>query len=349
MTVENDVTPESSPAADTTVQSVEAQATGATESKDVQADPSAAKDVSLLDSVKAALKPKTDGSSPSQAGQEAQPKADSTPESEEKDPEGDPTDEEMARLHSATRRRMKKLLTERNAANDRAAAAEDKIAELSPHAETGRRLTNFISESGMSGDEANLLLDIGRNLKKDPLKALEQMRPYFAALQQMSGEVLPNDLREAVTKGEITEAYARQLVRGRSETQVLGQRTAASEQADRERRVADQNRQHGDAVASTISQWETNQAKADPDWNLKQGRIGELIELDIRRNGYPKTTQAAVELAEKAKTQVTAEMARFQPRPKPVTPVNPASSARVAPAKPTSAVEAARMSLAAAG
>lgn len=340
MTVETGASPESPP--ETALAQPAAAPAEATPNTDVTAAPSPAKDESLMDRVTAALKPKTEGSSPSPASQEAAPNPDAPSEDDEKEPDSDPTDEETARYHSKTRKQIKRLLTQRN-------EALDQVKELQPEAEGFRKITNFITESGMTSDEANLLLDVGRNMKRDPLKALEQLKPYYDALSRMAGDVLPPELQAAVTKGEITEPYARQLARKHTETAVLSQRTQAQEDADRNRRAAEQSQRHGADVSSAVSTWERNQAQTDPDWNLKQGRIGELIELDIRRNGFPKTAQAALDQAEKAKTAVNTEFARFSPRKQAVTPVNPASAARVALAPPKTAYEAAERALAATG
>jgi hypothetical protein len=338
MAVENGSTPESPPV-EVPAKAPEA-APAAVSNSDATAAPSTAKDESLMDRVTAALQPKTAGSSPATGSQEAAPNPEASPESDDKEPEGDPTDEELARFHSKTRKRLSKLMTERNSARDEA-------DQLRPHADVGRKITSFIADSGMSSDEANLLLDIGRNMKRDPLKALEQLKPYYDALSQMSGDKLPADLQDAVAKGEITEGRAREFQRTRTQSQVLSQRTQAQDEADRSRVSAENTQRFADSVSSTISTWDRNQAQSDPDWNLKQGRIGELIELDIRRNGYPQTAQAAVDLAEKAKTQVAAEHARFQPRKLAVNSVNPASATRIAPAKPRNAYEAAEQALSA--
>lgn len=345
MPVEDGVTSDSPPA-EVSVQPAVAQVDAAVTS-DASAEPSPAKTESLMDRVTAALKPKTEGSAPSQASQDAKdPNA--PPEGEEKEPEGDPTDEEMARLHSATRRRMKKLLGERNAANDGKSAAESKVAELTPHAEVGRRVTDFIASSGMSGDEANLLLEIGKNMKQNPLKALEQLKPYYDALSRMAGDVLPGDLQEAVTKGEITAPYARQLARTRTEAAVTSRRAETVEAESNQQRQVQQTQAHVQHVSGTISEWDRRQETSDPDWKLKQGRIGELFELDVRRNGFPKTAEAAIEQVEKARTAVNADFARLMPRKQAVTMVNPTSAARAVPAKPKTALEAVDLALAAA-
>lgn len=202
----------------------------------------------------------------------------------------------------------------------------------------------------MSSDEANLLLDVGRNMKRDPLKALEQLKPYYDALSRMAGDVLPPELQAAVTKGEITEPYARQLARKHTETAVLSQRTQAQEAEANQRRATEQSQRLGAELSSVISTWDRNQAQTDPDWNSKQARIAELVELEVLRTGNrPATAQAAIALAEKAKTAVNAEFARYSPRKQAVTPVNPASAARVALAPPKTAYEAAERALAATG
>lgn len=343
MTVENGSTPESPPV-EVSAQPAATPAAAAV-STDVkqEAAPSPVKDESLMDRVTAALQPKPAGSSPAIASQEVAPNPDAPSEDDEKEPDSDPTEEEQARYHSKTRKQIRRLLGQRN-------DALDQVKELQPEAEGFRKITGFIRDSGMTPDEANLLLEVGKNMKQDPLKALEQLKPYYDALSRMAGDVLPPDLQAAVTRGEITEPYARQLARTKTETAVLSQRTQAQEREDSARRTADQSRQHADTVSQTLSTWERNQAQTDPDWNLKQGRIGELMELEVRRTGkYPATTQDAVALAEKALTAVKAEQARFQPRRVAVTPVNPASVARVMPAKPTSALEAASQALAAMG
>lgn len=337
MTVETSLNASES-APTTEISTAPAVAPAATASPDAtKVDPSATKDVSLLDSVKAALKPKTEASSASPESQDPSAKPEGAAEGDE-EPEGDPTEEELARYHSKTRKRMSKLMGERN-------AALDEVKTLTPDAEIGRRITSYIADSGMSSDEANLLLEVGRNMKRDPLKALEQLKPYYDALTRMSGDVLPDDLRQEVEAGRLTDGHAKELARSRTERQVLTHRSQASETHLRERTQQQNIEAHAAAVSGAVSTWEANQAKSDPDWKLKQGRIGELIELEVRRSGFPKTTQDAVAMAEKAKVKVTQELAQFAPRRPAITNVNPASAARAPIAKPSSAIEAARLAL----
>lgn len=338
MTVENGREPES-PAAENSAAPVEtvAPAPSTTDAK-TEGTPSSPKD-ELLDRVRAALKPKTEGSSPSDEAKAETPNPEASSEDDGKEPDADPTEEEQARYHSKTRKQVKRLLKQRN-------EALDQVKELTPHADVGRRITDFVRDAGMSADEANLLLEVGRNLKRDPAKALEQLRPYYQALQQMFGEVLPDDLQGEVTAGRITADYAKQLVASRTNNAVLTHRQQQNDAvADQQRQTATRQA-HGDAVGKAISDWEGIQSTSDPDWKLKQARIGELIELDIRRNGYPKTTQEAVTLANAKKDLVNKEFAAYAPRKTNVTPIDTASASRTNPAPPKTALEAAKQGLA---
>lgn len=337
MPVDDSLTPPDSAPANDTVASVELQ--NSEQNQDVTANPSPAKDESLLDRVKAAIKPKTEGSSPSQDSQDPSQKTDAAPEGEEAEPEGDPTEGELSRYHSKTRKRITKLM-------ERAKAAETEVETLRPDAEVGRNIVSYIAESGMTSDEANLLLEVGRNMKRDPLKAWEQLQPYVRALSQMAGEALPTDLQQAVADGKIAPEYAKQLARSRTQAQVQTHRATEADQRLQQRTAAETTERHAANVGQAISTWEANQARNDPDWKLKSDRIAELIELEVRRSGYFKTTADAVAAAEKALARVNAETSRFKPRPVAVTNVNPTSAARAQPAKPTSAIEAARLALA---
>ena len=70
---------------------------------------------------------------------------------------------------------------------------------------------------------------------------------------------------------------------------------------------------------------------------------GELMELEVRRSGYPRTAQDAVKLAETALERVSSEMRRFTPKA-PVSPVTGASSSRSVPA-PESMLDAIKQAI----
>lgn len=338
MTVDTGVTSDSPSTEIEAIAPAEVQTAIAT--PDVKAEPSPAKDVSLLDSVKAALKPKPEGSSPSKESPDAKAESKDEPPGPAEDEDRDPTDEEKARYHSKTRKQITRLLNQRN-------EAFDKVKALEPDAVVGRRLTDFISTAGMSSDEANLLLDVGRNMKKDPLRAWEQLKPYAMALAQMAGESLPDDLRQLVAENKLTPDLARETQRSRTERATLAARTQESDAA-LARRTEDANRNaHAGAVGQAISQWEAQQAQTDPDFKQKQERIGELIELEVRRSGYPTSTARAVEIAASAHKKATTELARYRPQPRAIGALDTASNGRVQPAAPKNAIEAARQGLAA--
>jgi hypothetical protein len=295
-----------------------------------ESPPAESKDESLLDRVQAAIKPKTGDSSTPQVDQK--PKDGEAPVEGEEPPTGDPTDEELSRYHSKTRKRITQLVT-------RAKEAEGKLTELTPDAEAFSRIKSFVSDAGINAEEFNLLLQVGKNLKNNPAEALKQITPYVNELLRLTGEVLPEDLKTQVEQGYLTEDHARELARARSTAGLSQAQLAQRDQRDAQQREQSQRAEHVTAVQTTISSWEAKESANDPDWNLKQDRIKDLIELAVRRDGFPKTTQAAIDIANKAKETATAEIRKFAPSRRAVTPLPNAASTQ-AKAKPATLIEA---------
>jgi hypothetical protein len=284
----------------------------------------------LLSAVQAALKPKAGDSSAPQV--DLKPKDGEAPAEGDEPPTGDPDEEELKHYHSKTRKRITQLVT-------RAKEAEGKLAEFEPDATAFRRIQSFVSDAGINAEEFNLLLQVGKNLKNNPAEALKQITPYVNELLLLTGEVLPDDLKIQVEQGYLTEGHARELARARAGQGLSQAQLAQREQRDAQQREQPQRTAHVTAVQTTISNWEAKESANDPDWNLKQDRIKDLIELAVRRDGFPKTTQAAVDLAKKAHETATNEIRRFAPARKAVTPLPNAASTQ-AKAKPASLLEA---------
>lgn len=336
--------PESSP--DT--ESVETPAAPDTATQDVKpADTSAAdqgEPASLLDKVKAALKPKEnpDSTNPDSSSEDH---ADS-PDTEEEDEPAEPDDEaiddeELTRLSKKTRKRVKHLLGTIEAKNE-------ELAALKPKAEQLDKVVGFISEAGLSAGEVDHLFAIGRNLKRDQRKAYEQLKPIFSNLQRMFGDVLPDDLEAQVRQGKITREAAREIVASRT-TATLSTQEAERARKQREEEIARRrDDEHVSRIQAAATEWETRQAKTDPSWNAKQADVMDAIELEfnrLARGGEQITVEKAIEIAEKAKKKVDERMKRFAPKPTEARPIANVSSTP-STAKPTTMLEAAKQGLA---
>lgn len=291
----------------------------------------------MLSAVKAALKPTE--KSPNSDEQGSKPDAalatDAKKEgADEGDGSADLAEEELAKLHRNTRKRIEFLSTE-------VKARETKLAEIEPKAQNFDAIQRFVDEAGLSKDDVNQGFDVMKNLKTDPLKAYEQLKPIYAQLQQMAGDVLSPELQQSVDRGEITQAHARELAFNRSRAAVNGQRleeTTTRQRADNERREFEG--QVND-VASAVTAWETTTSKNDPDWKLKQPRIQVLVENEILRKQardpkYFPSKDEALTMSKQALKDVEAEFKRLAPARRSISqPAADAGSSHSAPVPKT--------------
>lgn len=302
----------------------------------------------MLSAVKAALDPEKE--EPPASGDEgdstsSDPKSEKEGSGEEsdEDDEGDDelTDEELARLKPRTQKRIQRLLADRS-------ERDQQIAEFQPKAEQFDRMVSWIQDAELTTQDVNLLFDVGKDLRQGNLRqAYEKIAPIYGQLQQALGETLPDDLQQRVSRGEIDQASAQRLAAAEAD------RTLATQQAERvqQRQQADQQRQaqesHVTAVKDAITTWEGNKSQSDPDWKLKQRQVSQAIQLAIHTDGFPKTVQDAVNMAEAAATQVDKDLRQFMPKKREVVPPPDAGSSRTE-VQPKSMLDAAKAGLAAA-
>lgn len=300
----------------------------------------------MLSAVKAALEPKEKSPASDEPGSKPDaPAADAIKEGEAASESDDLSEEDLARLKPKTRKRIETLAAE---VKDR----DTKLAEISPKAENFEKIQRFVDEAGLSKDDVNQGFDVMRNLKNDPLKAYEQLKPIFAQLQQIAGEVLPPDLQGEVDQGRLTEAHARELTLARSRAAVNGQRIESIETRTRAQREKQEFEQTVDGVASAVTAWEQTTSKGDPDWKLKQPRIQELVELEIMRRqrtqpDYFPSKDEAIAMSKKALTTVEGELKRFAPQRRQMTTPDPDAGSSRSVAAPKNMLEAVKIGLAA--
>jgi hypothetical protein len=340
-TVEVEKTETKAPETTTDVQSPAESSTA--EVKDDKGD--------MLSAVKAALKPKTekpsDSNEPgSESGEAPAATAEKEGAKEGTDPE-DLTEDELAHLRPKTRKRIDNLLRDR-------AERDRKISEIEPKAEQFEKITGFVQEAGLSKDEVNDGFAVMRDLKREPYKAYQRLKPIMAQLANMFGEgELPQDLHQDVVTGRITEQRARELVNARSQTTLATTQAEENARLDRERRDQEAHTSNVNSVATAVTEWERSKEKTDPSWKLKQPRVMEIVEIEIARRQrtnptYFPTKDEALKFSTDALAKVETEMKAFTPRPRAINPVTDAGSTRSV-AKPANAVEAAKLALSQAG
>lgn len=285
-------------------------------SEDTSASNPPADEQSTFDVVMAAIKPEgeedgdenaiSDKDSTDEAGA-ASKDGKAKDEEEESD---EPTEDELKAWKPKTRQRFEKLQAKYR-------DASEQLEKANVDAGHYRQFVDFLDTNGINQDEANELFEIGALMKTNPFKALELITPHFNTLLEITGNVLPPDLVQQVNAGYMTKAAAVELSRARAQGRVL----PAVQQETQQRREV---RQQGQTVAqmqSAIGAWEQKWSTSDPDYSVKKDRVLDRLELMLaraqRENKLPQTVEQAVELANKAKKDVEAELRQFKPK-KPV-------------------------------
>lgn len=293
-------------------------------SPDANADSSSAakkddnKPKSMLEAVTAALaEPKEEQSSSSgekEGEEKPDPAADpNKPKGEEgaqPDPE-DLTDEEFKALSVKTQKRIKYLVSQTQ-------TLTTKISELEPQAVIGSTIQSYAHAANLSREDVNTGFNIMKLMKNDPVKAFEELTPIYKTLCALVGEVMPDDLVKKVNEGVITEADAKDLSKLRATTGLTEAQRKANEEAETQRKADEVVEEIRTKVSKTIVDWEKRQQASDPDYSLKQSRVLDRVKIEIaERNAAKKfitSEKDAIEMADRIKREVDAEMKKFLPK-----------------------------------
>lgn len=207
--------------------------------------------------------------------------------------------------------RWKQLVAERDELKEAAEESQEAV-------EATDRLTHYLTEQHLSVAEFNSLLQIGGLMKNDPVKALEALTPYYQELQKVTGNTLPDDLKQAVEQGMVTEAFATETAQARAQANI----TQFNADNQQQRHEAQAQTDQVDGLGNAASDWERNWQASDPDYSKKATRVQERIELAVHRGELTGTSTAAevVAACEKYKGEVEAELRALLPKPKAVDP-----------------------------
>lgn len=230
----------------------------------------------------------------------------------------DPSDEELAKYSSRTRRRIKQLLNERNT--------------YKADATNYRNVQNFLDAQGLTAEETADGLVIMGLAKTNPVEAWQRIKPFVQNLLIAAGEVLPDDLKGLVQKGEISAQAAMEVSRSRAAVQsTQAQRQFEQQRAEQQRQGAAQA-----ALMSEASAWQAERKVRDPNFDAKIEPLTKEIAYLQMREGKPTTPQGVRDQLERAYKALQPPAPRPIVQPKPaVTPIrggqvagNPATTAR---------------------
>lgn len=321
--------PEASPATETLIETGPApaetqdQAPAAT---GVTADPPSADEKpakSLLDVVSDAVKPEPEAAE----GTSASEGAESEPTGA-KDESTELSEEELAKLPFGKHPRFKQVIGERNEARQRVQELEAKASDLEGPAEQFRRIDAFLVDSRIENDEFVRLMKVGRLIKNDPEAALKELYQVVGEVREAIGDVLPQDLRQEIEEGRITEDRARELSRTRA---AQARATEAAERAEAERRRGEETTQaqrQETLLVNAIVAWEAEIKGSDPDYARKEKFVADRVSALNAQLGMPKSPAEAVERAQLAHREVTEHLRSLLPKKPELKPTPPSGSSR---------------------
>lgn len=207
----------------------------------------------------------------------------------------------------------------------------EKTARLSQELETVStksrsfdELQGFIRSSGLDQDTFQNALVIMGEIRSNPERALERLRPTIEYLNKQTGISLPADLQEDVETGGLSEERAQELARARAQ----GQRLQSEVQARNEREALEQAHRQAEEARVQVHQaardWESRWKETDADYQKKMPFVQDRVMAkmqDLQSEGKVVTPQVALELLNSARSHVEKNFSSILPPPKEMRPV----------------------------
>jgi len=200
---------------------------------------------------------------------------------------------------------------------------------LKQDAQRYNNVQTFMDQNNVTAEEAADLLVIGGLIKTNPQAAWARIKPTIQKLLIAAGEVLPDDLTERVSKGEMSKEAAMEVSRARAGVQSV-QATRTFEQQRAQQRAETEAVQ---ALGSAANEWEADRRLKDPNFEAKLPSLMEKVAYLQRIEGVPKDpagVKAQLQKAYKAIPAPAAAIAAVPAAPVPKKAITPIRGGQVA-------------------
>lgn len=272
---------------------------------------------SPLDVVKTAMKAHSDEGSPSSKEQQDQKKSESeqaAADADKKAAEGEPADKDKKdeQLPFHNHPRFKEIVSENQQLKERVAEFEE--GEIGTNAKRYHDINDFLVGNNLTGDDFANALQIAALMKNNPEKALQAIHPYYNALLQTNGHVLPEDIQRKLDDGVIDEETARAMSVDRARNRMLQGRLQREQQMTRQQREEQRERQEREGyqqelgkIRDAVADWEKQWSESDPDYSKVMPLVRRAI-VEATTAKPPRTPEEAVKLANETRDQVKEEL-----------------------------------------
>lgn len=191
-----------------------------------------------------------------------------------------------------------------------------------------RNVEQFLSTNGLAADEAADMLMLGAMLKHNPAAAWEKLKPWAEKAAIAAGAILPPDLQQRVSAGEITPQVAQELSRAR------GQQTSyeAQRQLEAQRSQQEQFARLDADLKGAAASWGQEREVRDPHFAAKMPALQREIAFLQTTEGKPRTPAAVREQCERAYAAVNQSFRAPTPAAQtpPKRPTRPVTGGQVA-------------------
>jgi len=269
------------------------------------------------------------------AGDNAQSEQGEDKDGKEPDLNQDPSQEELAGYKDLTRRRIEKLISERNSYRS--------------EADVTRTLREFLVANDIAREDFQLTLDLAAAMRRGDFRGfLEGISPYVNLATQALGITLPTDLDQAVKAGRMTFDVAAHVSRERYARALAEQQATRASQISTQVSQAQQQAHLSQSIEQTVNTWEAGVRRSDPDYARKEATVRNLLWSVVQERGAPQSPEQAVEIAKEAYKRANDTIRQFAPPPRPTRQVPNSSTHRAASgarSEPKSLMEAAMLGL----
>ncbi len=198
--------------------------------------------------------------------------------------------------------RWEQVITERR-------DALKEVASLTPRAEQYDRITAFMGKYDLSHKEVADGMQLMALMKIDPEKAIEGLNGYVDMLNEYLGlGELEADLKEKVSRGEMTEDAAYEVQKSRFAVRNTEARETARQQETAEETARRTQMEQANAVTKAVTTWENGKAENDPDFKRIRPQVLDRVVRLLSAEKEAATPERATELCDKALKQVKREM-----------------------------------------
>ena len=193
-------------------------------------------------------------------------------------------------------------------------------------AERYHNVVGFLDRAGLTDQEAADGLSIMGLAKTDPAEAWKQIKPWVQKLLIASGEALPDELRQRVQSGEMSQEAALELSRATARAQSMQASQSFREQQEQSR----QQKAAANSLLTTAQTWEQDRFAKDPNFATKQTAVMKEILFLQQTEGRPNTPEGVKAQLDKAYKAVNASLRAPAPAAPQRQAVRPVTGGQVA-------------------